>query len=139
MKTEDRATLSASGRLNFPPRLRAGVGDSFVIAKAIRERCLQVYSKEHWDEFEKNLYRDNDMLDVDATLRDMDKRYASVDEQGRFAIPAAFREFAGLETEVHFKTVGRKVEFWNKEELDKTMAAAAASKEERLKRMVFRG
>ncbi|MCL1789361.1 MAG: division/cell wall cluster transcriptional repressor MraZ, partial [Oscillospiraceae bacterium] len=92
-----------------------------VIAKAMFVPCAQVYSTEDWETFEKNLYEKNHPRDVDQLLRKMEKREVPIDEQGRFFLDSCFREHAGIDSEVSFKTVGKKVELWNEEEWLKNM------------------
>lgn len=43
-----------------------------------------------------------------------------LDKQGRILIPGNHREFAGLEKDVVFAGVGKKIEIWSKEKWEET-------------------
>ena len=122
MKGDVTSTLHANGRVNFPSKLREGLGDSFVIAKGLDVPCIQVYSLAAWERFEENLLEKNHPLDAEQLLRFMSKRNEEIDKQGRFFVPEHLREYAGLSKEVVFNTVGKKVEIWSKEAWDSNMS-----------------
>ena len=41
-----RCVIDVKGRLNFPAKLRGDLGGTFIITKALGERCIDVYSLE---------------------------------------------------------------------------------------------
>ena len=43
-----RCVIDVKGRLNFPAKLRGDLGGTFIITKALGERCIDVYSLEEW-------------------------------------------------------------------------------------------
>lgn len=121
MDGEVKSKLSANGRVNFPSKLRKGLGDTIAIAKAIFVPCLQIYSLEDWEIFETSILEKNHPDIAEQLFRFMNKQKEDIDKQGRFFIPAPFCKHAKLEPEkeVVFNTVGKKVEIWNKELWDK--------------------
>ena len=45
---EFRHSLDAKNRIFMPAKLREELGETCMIARAIREKCLKVYSLEGW-------------------------------------------------------------------------------------------
>lgn len=110
-------TIDAKGRLIVPSRLREGLGDAFVVTKGL-DGCLFAYPKEEWALFEEKL---GTLPLTNQNARKFSRFFlagaalAEVDKQGRILLPAVLREFAGLEKEVVFVGVSKRVEIWDKE------------------------
>ena len=119
-------TVDSKGRLILPSKLRDALGDTFVVTKGI-DGCLFVYDKAEWSVFEEKLTA------LSITNRESRKvlRFflsgaidVEVDKQGRFVLPSALREYAGIEKDVVLAGVGRNVEIWDKQRFVDTKADA---------------
>ena len=125
MRGEATSKLDIKGRLNFPATIRKGkgFGDSFVLAKALRVPCIQVYTVESWESYTAALSANAPKSKVEQALRFMSASDAEADKQGRFFIPPHLRKYAGLDTDVVFKSydIDGKVEIWSAEELEKSI------------------
>ena len=115
--SEYNHTIDAKGRLIIPSKFREVLGEEFVITKGL-DGCLFVYDNQEWNAFEEKLKA--------LPLNKKDNRQfvrfflagaaeVEVDKQGRILLPAALREFAGLEKDVVLVGVGSRVEIWSKD------------------------
>ena len=48
---EFKHSLDTKNRLFIPAKHREELGESFMVAKSIRENCLKVYSMAEWEEY----------------------------------------------------------------------------------------
>jgi MraZ protein len=122
-------SLDVKGRVILPAKFRDQLADGAVVTKG-RGGCLWVLTPEEF-------------LSVSNLVREQSKRGAKElnaartffsgsdeiqpDRQGRVALPAKLREFAGLEREVVVAGVFSRIEIWNRErwrELEEVGAAA---------------
>lgn len=108
------------GRIIIPLKFRSLLGEKFVITKGL-DRCLWVFTEEGFRDMELRT-KSRTMLDVDAVRL---QRFfsgeavdASVDSQGRVAIPANLREYAGIERETMIVGAGERLEIWCKARWD---------------------
>lgn len=106
--------VDAKGRFNFPAKLRAKYGEHFYITKSIYDKCLVVYNEEGWTDLEKKL------SDLPTESGMPLRRYliggaceAEPDKQGRVAITASLRKFAGIETDIIVVDNGSCAEIWD--------------------------
>ncbi len=116
--------LDQKNRLAIPAKLRAELGDSFVLTfSPSGERCLLAYAFEDWDDVmqklldqpssedlmlrQRNIYMNSDKIDLDA--------------QGRMTIPTRFMEKAGFTREVFMLGTGFHLELWDPEEFQKML------------------
>ena len=80
--------LDAKGRLIMPLKLRAELGESFMVTKGI-DKCLYVYSNEEWESFVEKL---NKLPITNRTARTFKRRFLSgavkcePDGQGRILL-----------------------------------------------------
>ncbi|MCL2754181.1 MAG: cell division/cell wall cluster transcriptional repressor MraZ [Oscillospiraceae bacterium] len=123
MRGEATSTLDVKGRLNFPAAFRKGFGDSFVLVKALKVPCIQVYSTEHWEEFKTSLLSNSPRTKAEQVLRFISATDGETDKQGRFFMPAHLRKYANLDSEVVFKDLGidGKIEIWSAAELERNV------------------
>lgn len=111
-------SLDDKGRLTIPARLRARLGDHFVLTIAPPEPCLVMYPEATWSEFCARL---------EAAPR-KDERYRafvrhlfahteeiSLDAQGRLLLPAALRDMAAIRRDAVLVGTLTRVEIWPKE------------------------
>lgn len=112
-------TLDAKNRVIMPSRLREGLGDEFVITLGL-DGCLYVYPLDEWERVVDQFNR----LPGTKEARKIQRFFLSaatpceIDKQGRVLIPAKHKEHAGLEKDIVFVGVSRKVEIWSKERYD---------------------
>ena len=117
---EYQHSLDAKGRVNFPAKLRDGLGESFIITKGM-DGCLAVYPKDEWravvDKFRGLTSKEGRKL----------QRYffsgaaeLEPDKQGRVLIPGVLREFAGLDKDVMIIGASVRAEIWDKQKWDES-------------------
>ena len=108
-------SLDAKGRIILPAKFRDRLEGGGFITKVL-DGCLAVYPA---DEFDKVA---NDMLEKarrGGMERNVARSFAAgtaevlPDRQGRMAIPANLREFAGLEREVTVTGAINRIEIWD--------------------------
>ncbi|MBQ4274316.1 MAG: division/cell wall cluster transcriptional repressor MraZ, partial [Clostridia bacterium] len=89
---EYRHNKDSKNRVFMPAKLREELGETFVIAKDIREKCLKVYSLAGWEEYIAPLKEQNRKLS-EKILRFLHASLAQVtpDSQGRVAHAVATR------------------------------------------------
>ena len=115
--SEYNHTLDTKGRLIIPAKFREVLGEEFVISKAM-DGCLFVYANDDWNAFEQKL---TSLPLINKEARQFARFFLAgaatveVDKQGRILLPAALREFAGLEKDVVLVGVGSRVEIWSKD------------------------
>lgn len=115
--SEYNHTLDTKGRLIIPAKFREVLGEEFVISKGM-DGCLFVYANDDWNVFEQKL---TSLPLINKEARQFARFFLAgaatveVDKQGRILLPAALREFAGLEKDVVLVGVGSRVEIWSKD------------------------
>lgn len=110
-------SIDTKGRLSMPAKLKADIGEKFVVTKGL-EGCLFVYSLTEWQNFEEKL-RAFPLTNKNArTLTRFFLAGATeceIDKQGRFLIASNLREYANLEKEVVIIGVLGRIEIWDKQ------------------------
>jgi len=108
------------GRIIIPLKFRSLLGDKFVITKGL-DRCLWVFPEDGFRELDMKL-KSRPMLDPDAVRL---QRFfsgeavdATTDSQGRVAIPANLREYAGIDKETMIIGAGERIEIWSRSKWD---------------------
>lgn len=111
---EYQHSLDDKGRVNFPAKLRDGLGARFIIAKG-PDKCLCVYSEEKWLAL-GNEIRTRPPAEARQLERFLFASAADVvpDKQGRVVIPSNLREYAGLDKEVVIIGASVRAEIWDK-------------------------
>ncbi len=114
-------TIDAKGRTSLPARFRHALppaGDlRLVIAKSVRDPCLDVWPMAAWEELEAKVAGES-RWDRDIVL--FRRRYlsaaveAEIDTHGRVLVPQSMREIAGLEKEVLWAGIGTTMELWSR-------------------------
>lgn len=119
---EYQHSLDEKGRVNFPAKLREGLGSRFIITKGL-DQCLCVYSEEEWKVLEDKIRA----LPVSKS-RDLQRfLFAGAsdvipDKQGRVVIPLNLREYAGLCKDVMIIGASVRAEIWDKDRWLKSCA-----------------
>ena len=119
MYGEYRHTLDAKNRLFIPAKHREELGESFMIARSIRDNCLKVYSMPEWDKYIEPILK-MDRKDSEVILRTLHRNAAQVspDAQGRIVIPPVLKAYANIEKELVTMGAMSKIEVWSKEVWD---------------------
>lgn len=118
--SEYNHTIDAKGRLIIPSKFREALGEEFVVSKGM-DGCLFVYANDDWNAFEQKL---TSLPITQKPARQFARFFLAgaaqveVDKQGRILLPAALREFAGLDKDVVLVGVGSRIEIWDKEKYD---------------------
>ncbi|HEX3539458.1 MAG TPA: division/cell wall cluster transcriptional repressor MraZ [Acidimicrobiales bacterium] len=110
-------SLDAKGRIILPARFRSQLGTQAYVSK-YRHGCLALWTSE---EFEKQMAEQEAKQGLGDSELNQARIWAAgssdieVDTQGRIALPANLRTFAGLETQNRILVVGalNRVELWN--------------------------
>lgn len=109
-------SLDDKGRLTIPARMRARLGDHFVLTIAPPEPCLALYPEATWSEFCTKLEA---APRKDAAYRAFVRHLfanteeVALDSQGRLVIPAALRDMAAIEHEAVLVGTLTRVEVWS--------------------------
>ncbi len=111
-------SLDPKGRVNFPAKLRDGLGAKFILTKGL-DGCLFAYSEEEWKVLEDKI-RALPMSKARNLQRFLFAGAVDVvpDKQGRVLIPANLREYAGLDKEVMIIGASVRAEIWDKQRWD---------------------
>ena len=123
---EYQHSLDDKGRVNFPARLREGLGARFIITKGL-DNCLFVYSEEEWKVLEDKIKA----LPLSKS-RDVQRFFFAgasdvvPDKQGRVVIPANLREYAGLTKDVMVIGASVRAEIWDKDRWLKSCGAVTS-------------
>lgn len=94
---EYRQNLDPKNRILIPAKLREELGEPFVVAKDIREKCIKVYSLAGWQEYIAPLRQQNRRLS-EQILRYLHSTMAQVkpDNQGRVTLPQELVDHAEM-------------------------------------------
>ncbi len=124
--SEYNHTVDAKGRLIIPSKFREALGEEFVVSKGM-DGCLFVYANDDWNAFEQKL---TSLPLINKEARQFARFFLAgaatveLDKQGRILLPAALREFAGLDKDVVLVGVGSRIEIWSKEKWEDMNADA---------------
>ncbi|HEV2038020.1 MAG TPA: division/cell wall cluster transcriptional repressor MraZ [Candidatus Eremiobacteraceae bacterium] len=108
-------SLDDKGRLTIPARLRARLGDHFVLTIAPPEPCLAMYPETSWSDFCSKLEA---APRKDAQYRAFVRHLfahteeISLDSQGRLLLPVLLREMVGLKRDAVLVGTLTRVEIW---------------------------
>jgi MraZ protein len=99
----------------IPLRFRTELGTNFVVTKGL-DRCLFVYRDDDFTAMEKKLDEqpalDRHTIRLQRWLS-AEAVESQVDNQGRVAIPANLREFAGIGEDVVILGASSRIEIWS--------------------------
>jgi MraZ protein len=112
---KNRVVLPSGLRKNFPEdKLKEGF--SLVIGR--KGRCLELHPMDEWRSWIERLHASysDDNEEADEYLRDIlaSAYEIEIDKKYRFVIPEARKKEAGLETEVVFVGVFKRIEIWDR-------------------------
>ena len=113
---EYRHNLDPKNRIFIPAKHREELGESFVVAKSIREKCLRVYSTEEWKEYIRPI-TNLDGKDRDRIIRALSRNAAQVspDSQGRIVLTPDLIAYAEITKNAVVVGCGGYAEIWSDE------------------------
>ena len=113
---EYRHNLDPKNRLFIPAKHREELGESFMVAKSVRENCLKVYSLAEWENYISPILK-MDRKASEAILRALHRNASQVspDAQGRIVLPPALIEYAGIDKGAVVVGCGKYGEIWAEE------------------------
>ncbi len=113
---EYQPNITEGSRIALPKKLRDQIRGEDVIMSRGFEQCIFVYDKEDWV-LESNKQIGNPI--TDARTRDL-KRFmyagaveSGIDTQGRIVLPAALKNYAGIDKKTAVIGAGDHIEIWN--------------------------
>ncbi len=119
--------LDAKGRLAIPAKFRERLavlcGGHLVVTIDTEERSLLIYPVNEWEEIEAKI---TSLPTFDPRARRIQRLLVGhatdveIDGSGRILLPAALREYAGLEKETVLIGQGKKLELWSKDSWEGT-------------------
>ena len=117
-------TIDDKGRVIIPLKFRYQLGEKFIVTKGLGG-CLFVLTEKDWrinfdEKFEAQPFFDASTMKLQRFFC-AESIDATVDNQGRIALPAGLRDWAGLSIGVAVQIVGvtTRIEIWNKERWNK--------------------
>lgn len=110
---EYRHAKDAKNRIFIPAKLRDELGETFVVAKDIREKCLKVYSLSGWEAYIAPLKEQNRKLS-EKIMRFLHSSLVQVspDSQGRIVLAQELIDYADLEKNAVIVGCGDWAEIW---------------------------
>ena len=119
---EFRHQVDTKNRLFIPAKHREELGESFMIARSIRENCLQVYSMEEWEKYIEPIKK-MDRKDSERILRTLHRNAVNVsaDTQGRVVLSPSLVEHAQITKGAVVVGCGTYAEIWSEEVYEKTL------------------
>ncbi len=111
---EYKHNLDPKNRIFIPAKHREELGETFVVAKSIRERCLRVYSMAEWDAYIEPIKK-LDGKDKDRIIRALSRNAAQVsaDAQGRIVLTPDLIAHAELVKNAVIVGCGSYSEIWS--------------------------
>jgi len=108
--------LDEKGRVPVPPKFRADLQDGIILVPS-PEKCLFAYTPSEWKKLSDTLNTgtllSNKMRKLNRALFSM-AFHLTLDAQGRIALPAPLRQYAGINEEVVITGVNTYIEIWDK-------------------------
>ena len=125
--------LDAKGRLMLPSEFKEQMGEQaeegFVLRPSLfdNSKCLDLFTRSDWDEQQNKLRNQFSIYDEEgnAYLRYLNAgvRFAKLDSSGRLQIPKDLMERGGLVKEVVVEALANKMEIWDKDRYEASVAA----------------
>ncbi len=116
---EFKHNMDTKNRLFIPAKHREELGETFMVAKSVRESCLKVYSLEEWERYIEPIVK-MERKNSEAILRALHRNAAQVapDSQGRIVLPPSLIEYAEIEKGAVVVGCGKYAEIWSEEAYD---------------------
>lgn len=130
--------LDAKGRLMLPSDFKEQMGEQaeegFVLRPSLFDDsiCLDLYTRRDWDEQQLKLRARFNIYNEEGiqALRFLNEgvRFVKLDASGRLQIPKDLMERGGLSKEVVVEALANKMEIWDKNRHQKSVAAVDKKK-----------
>ena len=130
--------LDAKGRLMLPSDFKEQMGEQaeegFVLRPSLFDDsiCLDLYTRRDWDEQQLKLRARFNIYNEEGiqALRFLNEgvRFVKLDASGRLQIPKELMERGGLSKEVVVEALANKMEIWDKNRHQKSVAAVDKKK-----------
>ena len=113
--------LDPKGRLVLPSKIKGAIPEAngtVLMLQMAADKCLKLYPMVEFRKLESQV---NALSDNNEETRRLKRTFftriteVELDSAGRFLIPKAFQEFAGLEKDVILVGLGNKIELWSAE------------------------
>ena len=117
--------VDEKGRVPIPPKFRRELEKGIVLTPGA-EKCITAYSLSEWEKLATELTSGTSI--TRSKLRRLNRAIfatafsLTIDGQGRIALPAPLRHYAGIEDEVIIAGVNNTLELWNKKEWESEKA-----------------
>ena len=120
---EYRHGLDPKNRVFIPAKLREELGETFVVVKDLREKCLKIYSQAEWDKYIAPIKNQERRL-VEKVLRFLNSSMAQVtpDSQGRIVLPKDLVQYADIQRDVVIVGCYDYAELWAEASYEKLKA-----------------
>ena len=120
---EFRHGIDTKNRIFIPAKMREELGETFVVAKDIREKCIKVYSLLGWEEYLAPIREQNRKL-KEKVLRYLNSTMVQVspDSQGRITLPKDLVDHASIEKGAVVVGCCDYAEIWAEEVYDRMKA-----------------
>jgi MraZ protein len=111
--------LDPKGRLVLPSKIKGAIPEangSALMLQMAADKCLKLYPMVEFRKLESQV---NALSDHNEETRRLKRSFftriteVELDSAGRFLIPKAFQEYAGLDKDVILVGVGSKIELWS--------------------------
>lgn len=117
---EYKHALDQKNRIFTPAKLRDELGASFVISKAIRDKCLKVFSLAGWDAYLEPLRAQNRKLQEQVNrFFNASSLQVSPDAQGRVVLTQELVDYAEIGKNAVIVGCGEYAEIWSEENYEK--------------------
>jgi MraZ protein len=108
--------IDDKGRIALPPKFRDELRHGLVMAQGL-EKCIAVFPAAEWDKMAQRMERQS--LPRSKARRINRFTFATafsaeIDGQGRIPLPAALRQYAGIESDAIVAGVNLYFEIWSK-------------------------
>ncbi len=119
---EYKHTLDPKKRLFIPAKHREELGETFMVARSIRENCLKVYSMPEWEKYIEPFAK-MERKDSEKIMRLLHRTAVQVtpDAQGRIILTPSLIEFAKITKNAYIVGCGGYAEIWSEEEYAKSI------------------
>ena len=120
---EFRHGIDTKNRIFIPAKMREDLGETFVVAKDIREKCIKVYSLSGWEEYLAPIREQNRKL-KEKVLRYLNSTMVQVspDSQGRITLPKDLVDHAEIAKAAVVVGCCDYAEIWAEEVYDRMKA-----------------
>ena len=108
--------VDAKNRIFVPAKFREELGETFIVARDIRNPILKMYSLTAWEEYIAPIMNQERRV-AEKALRYLHRNAAQVspDAQGRVLLPKELLEYAGIVKEAFIVGNANAAEIWSKE------------------------